>query len=175
MFLKKKLFLRNFRIKNIFTFSWTNLGKLSFSITNVKESVHSNKILAFYSLIYLIFSKKPYFIRLKKSFPLLKLRKGHIIGVKITFRRLQYHYLLKYLNYFIIPHLRDKTPKAVSNFNAVQRSSSILISDFFLMAFLKPYYNFFSTIKSPLHVHVVTFVSNPAKNFFLLRLFEWPF
>ena len=121
----------------------------------------------------LITNQKGSLTRTKRSNILLKIRKGHPTGCKITLRKNKLFNFFSRLIVLIFPKLKS-FDKFKQNKKIKKNSYSFELNDTFNFNELEEHYYLFNNIPK-LHVTIVTNTGTTQELFFILNSFKFPF
>jgi len=165
----------NFQINLINRFNYKNVKKIP-RLTKIVlsfgcNSTEFNKIAANLLAIELISNQKGKLTKSKKNNLLLKIRKGHPIGCKVTFRNQSMLNFLYKFNCEIITKIKN-----FQGFkrNCTKNTFTYHIANLFLFEKLEKQFQFFSAIKN-LNINFVASSNNKNELIFLLQLLNLHF
>ena len=96
--------LTKFNFKNIFEI--TKITKICLNIGFKNSNIEKKKLIHIIALLKLITNQEPLVTKSKKNNILLKIKKGSIVGCKITLRKNNIYFFLEKLFIFILPNLK---------------------------------------------------------------------
>ena len=120
-------------------FEVPKIDKINLSICSKLIIENPKTITLFIVAAKLITSHKPLVCKAKKSIALLKLRKGMLVGVKVTFRKSIAYNFLTLLNLLVLPNIKNLRFNKINN----NGSLSIGIKDLLIFPQLNIYYDKF--------------------------------
>jgi len=92
---------------------------------SIVEKKQNSTIIPYFVAMSIFTGQKPVFTRAKKSLASFKLRKGQLLGCKVTLRRQFLFIFFKLLVHAILPQIRDFTKKNINKL-----STSLFVSNF---------------------------------------------